>query len=99
MAPIRLYTDPSYGSLGTSRSLTITTAAAQVITVGSGYHRLTVVNLGPANVAYGDSSIAMGSGVILFPYSTEKWSPVVDGFQVYFRADSVATILQLHEYP
>ena len=75
-----------------SRSITVTTAAAQLVVLSSGYSAMFVSNIGAGAVAWGDSTIAMGSGALLF-YSMGRQ---FDG-DAFFRADSVATVLLVND--
>ena len=89
---------PGLGFPGTARTIAITTAAAQLVSLTSGHQAMVVANLGPNNVAWGDSSLAAGSGVVLFPNSTQEWLGIQDGFGAYWRADSTATTISVQEY-
>lgn len=86
---------PDYQLLqvGTMRLITITTAAAQQITATSGTVMVMIQNNGPANVGIGDSAMLMGSGDVVFPYANRQYENVADGFNLYLRADSVATVV------
>ena len=101
MGIIREHTELRYGSLGTTRTVSIDTGAAQLVTITSGYTALEITNLGPIKVAYGDSSILAGSGVVLPQYSIALWEGVVGSFGVYFRADSASAVtstIAINEY-
>ena len=86
------------GAVGTTRMITITTAAAQQIFLGTGNNAMMVMNNGPNTCSWGDSAIAQGSGNLLFPYSSEEFKNLHDDFSLYFRADSTATELAVTEF-
>lgn len=86
------------GSVGTTRLILITTGAAQLVTLTSGFSALNVMNNGPAPVSFGDSSLLMGSGNVIFPYAQYEFLDVSDGWSAYFRADSAATRIALTEF-
>ena len=86
------------GIVGTQRLISITTAAAQQVFLSSGFTAINVMNNGPATCSWGDSSLLAGSGAVLFPYAQYEWASLNDGFSVYFRADSVSTIIAITEF-
>lgn len=86
------------GIVGSTRLLTITTGAAQLVQISSGYSSINVMNNGPASVSFGDSSLTMGSGNVIFPYAQYEFLNVVDGFSAYFRADSAQTVIAVTEF-
>ncbi len=89
---------PNLGTIGTTRIITITTAAAQLVTLTSGYQAMTVVNIGPSTVYWGDSSILASSGVALTINNNVTWTDLDDAWSTYFRASSVATVIGVNEY-
>ena len=99
--PIRLRTGPVWGlgSLGTTRILSIATSPATFVVMSTGYQALEAVNVGSANLYYGFSTVAVGSGTELFTQSqTPRWDRLEDAWGVYVVAESVAGILTVHEY-
>ena len=91
-------TNLQIASVSTTRLITITTASAQLITAGSAAFQIMCQNNGPANVSIADSSISMGSGDVVFPYANREFLNIADGFNVYLRADSVATVVSWTEF-
>ncbi len=86
------------GSVGTTRYITITTAAAQLVQITSAKSAMQVFNLGSGNLIWGDSSIAVNSGNYIFVNGAREWTNVNTNFNVYFRADSVQTLISITEY-
>ena len=87
-------------SVGTGRLITVTTGAAQRITATSGTFMVMIQNNGPAPMAIGDSAMLMGSGDVVFPYANRQYEDVADGFNLWLRADSAATVVAwLDHYP
>lgn len=85
-------------TVGTTRLLTITTAAAQAVFVSSGYNAMNVMNDGPAPISFGDASLAMGSGNVIFPYAQYIFENLSGDFTMYFRADSAQSFLAVTEF-
>lgn len=81
----------------TTRLITIQTNAAQVIKISSGYNAMNVMNNGPAPISWGDSSLLMGSGNVIFPYAQYIFENFSGSGFLYFRADSVASVLAVTE--
>ena len=81
----------------TTRLITITTGAAQSITISSGYNAFNAMNNGPAPISWGDSSLLMGSGNVIFPYAQYIFDNVSGASIIYFRADSVASVIAITE--
>jgi hypothetical protein len=86
------------GAVGTTRLIIITTAAAQQVFLSTGFTGINVMNNGPATCSWGDSSIAQGSGAVLFPYAQYEWLKLNDGWSTYFRADSAQTTIAITEF-
>lgn len=86
------------GTVGTSRLLVITTGAAQIVRLTSGFSALNIMNNGPAPVSFGDSSLLMGSGNVIFPYAQYEFFNISDGWTAYFRADSAQTTIAITEF-
>ena len=98
MPTVYIRTNPHPSSVGTTRTVSISTAAATLVTMNSGYMGWQLVNVGVSALAYGDSSLLAGTGALLF-YSMEKtWYPVADTMSVYLRADSVAGVVLINEF-
>ena len=75
------YTSLRVGLVATSRVLTITTGAAQLLTLlTSGAILVNVQNNGPANMTLGDSAIIANSGDVSSPTPPESsirsWIPL-----------------------
>ena len=93
------YDSLEIGEVKTTRTIAITTGAAQrVILLTSGAVLVNFQNLGPANLCLGDSSMLMGSGDTVFPYANREFWPVADDFSTFARATSAATNLAVTEY-
>ena len=88
------------GTVLTTRTIAVTTAAAQqVLLLTSGAILVNFQNLGPAaSVTLGDSGMLMGSGDTVFPYANREFYPIGDGFTTYLRAVSVAAVVAVTEY-
>lgn len=82
----------------TSRLIVITTAAAQLVSLSSGYSAVNIMNNGPSTVSFGDSSLSAGSGNVIFPYAQYEFLNVEDGWSVYMRANSLATTIAITEF-
>lgn len=89
---------PNLGSVGTTKYINITTAAAQQIFLDSGFTALHIFNIGSGNLIWGDSNIAVNSGAYLFVNAGKGWESLQDGWSIFFRADSVSTIISVNEY-
>lgn len=81
----------------TTRLITITTGAAQSITVSSGFNAINAMNNGPAPISWGDSSLLMGSGNVIFPYAQYIFENLSGSSFIFFRADSVASVIAITE--
>lgn len=88
------------GEIKTTRTILITTGAAQRITLlTSGAILVNFHNLGPvAAVVLGDSAMAAGSGDTIFPFANREFYPVSDSFFTYARATSIDALLAVTEY-
>lgn len=82
----------------TTRLLNITTGAAQAVFTSTGYSLMNIMNNGPANVSFGDASLSMGSGNVIFPYAQYIFENLSDDFSVFLRADSIATVVAVTEF-
>ena len=90
--------NPQLGSVSTSMYIMIPTSPATQIIMNSGAQAMQLYNLGTGNLIWGDSNIAVNSGNYLFPLARIEWTDVQDGFSVFVRADSVATLITKTEY-
>ena len=98
MPTVYIRTNPQPSSIGTSRTVSISTAAATLVWSTSGYMGWQLINVGVSTLTYGDSSMLAGTGAFLF-YSMEKtWYPVADTMSVFLRADSVAGTVLVNEF-
>ena len=88
------------GAILTTRTIAITTAAAQqVLLLTSGAILVNFQNLGPdATITLGDSAMLAGSGDTVFPYASREFFPISDNFTTYARANSAASNLAVTEY-
>lgn len=86
------------GTVGTTRLIVITTAAAQQVFLSSGFTGINVMNNGPATCSWGDASLIAGSGAVLFAYAQYEWLNLNDGWSTYFRADSAQTTISITEF-
>lgn len=91
-------TNVQIASVGTTKLLTVTTGSSQQFTAGSGVFEIMLQNNGPTNIAIVDSSAVMGSGDVVFPYANRQFQNVADGFNLFLRADSVASIMAWTEF-
>lgn len=85
-------------TVGTTRLITITTGASQVIYISSGYNAMNAMNNGPAPISFGDSSLLMGSGNVIFPYAQYIFENLSGDFSIYMRADSAQSVIALTEF-
>ncbi len=88
---------PYVGKAGTTRLITITTAAAQQVLLGTGFTALQLFNIGSGSLVYGDSSIAVNSGHYLFVSAARQWENLPADWSIYLRADSVSTLVSVRE--
>ena len=95
-----VYHSAAVGIVRTTRSISITTGDAQVVTLlTSGAILVNIQNLGPnASVCLGDSAMIIGSGDTVFPYASREFYPVNDNFSTYARAVSAVTVIAVTEY-
>ena len=94
-----VYHSLNVGAVLTTRSITITTGAAQQITLlTSGAILVNFQVNGPANLTLGGSSMLHGTGDTVFPYANREFYPISDNFTTYARAVSVATVIAVTEY-
>ena len=99
MPTVYIRTNLYPSSIGTSRTVTIPTAPATLVVMNSGYMGWRLQNIGPSlNLVYGDSNITMGTGALQYYSMGKEFYPVMDTMALYFRADSVAGVLQINEY-
>ena len=94
-----VYHSLNVGAVLTTRTITITTAAAQqILLLTSGAILVNFQNNGPANITVGDSGIVANSGDVVFPFANREFYPISDNFTTYARATSVAAVLAVTEY-
>ena len=95
-----VYHSLNVGTVLTTRSIAVTTAAAQqILLLTSGVILVNVQNLGPAgSVTLGDSAMLMGTGDTVFPFANREFYPVSDNFTTFARAVSVAAVIAVTEY-
>jgi len=86
------------GNTVSTRLVSITTGPAQLLSISSGFYSINLMNNGPAPVSFGDSSLLMGSGNMIFPYAQYEFLNVSDDWKVYMRADSAATTVAITEF-
>lgn len=86
------------GLPGSTRAVTITTAAAQqVVMADSVTIQCVLYNSGPGAVAFGAVGVTLPTGSVLYPSASWIFEDVGEGFTFYARADSVASVLVVHE--
>ncbi len=91
--------DQSYfGQVSTSRYVMVTTAAAQLLTIGSGLSALHLFNTGSGQLIWGDSGIAVNSGAYLFVNAGRTFENLQGPFPLYLRAESVQTLVSVTEF-
>lgn len=98
MATRYVRADPLFGSIGTSRILSIPTSPATLITLGSGYGHMGLMNIGSTLLVYGGTGVAENSGATLFVYTNKEFGDLQDGWQIYVRAVSATGLLHVSEY-
>lgn len=86
------------GNVGSTRYLTITTAAAQLFTLNSGANAVSFFNVGTGHLIWGDANVAVNSGNYLFVNGRIQFENLEDLWTIYFRADSVSTALAVTEF-
>ena len=89
---------PDPARVGSSRALTISTGAATLVVSSIGYMGWSLTCLGPGSLTWGDSSMSMGSGALLYYSMAKEWYPIADTMSTFLRADSVATVVLINEY-
>lgn len=85
-------------SVATTRLITVTTGSPQQFVAGSGVLEIMLQNNGPAPIAIVDSSVVIGSGDIVFPYANRQFQNIANGFNLFLRADSVASVMAWTEF-
>ena len=98
MPTVYIRTNPQPASVGSTRTITIGTAAATAVYSIAGYMGWQLVNVGPSTLTYGDSSMAMGTGGLLYYSMAKEWYPIADTMSLYLRADSVAGTVLVNDY-
>ena len=94
-----VYHSHNIGAVLTTRSITITTGAAQQIALlTSGAILVNFQVNGPANITLGGSAMLHGTGDTIFPYANREFYPVSDNFTTYARAVSIASVIAVTEY-
>lgn len=90
-------TNDSFAQVLTSRTVSVSTAAATRIIVTSGSWAMEIYNVGPSTIVWGDSNITASTGGILYYSMAKEFKPVQGDFEVYLRADSVAGMVSIQE--
>ena len=99
MAPLYIRTNPYPSTIGTSRTVAIPTTPATLVVMNSGYMGWRLQNVGPSlSLVYGDSNLTAGTGALQYYSMGKEFYPVADTMAIWFRADSVAGVLQINEY-
>ena len=98
MGTVYRKTNRAFAQVLTTRTISIGTDAATKVVATSGAQSMQVFNIGAGTIAWGDSSIAISSGGLLFYSMSEIFSPIQGDYSMYFRADSVATIIAVNEF-
>ena len=88
MGTIRKLTDIQLASIGTTKIYSISTSET-LFQISSGNRAFEVFNGGSANIFYGQSNLAVNSGIMIASNGGAKfWDTVTDNFQMYFRINS-----------
>ena len=95
MGTIRRLTDLQLGSIGTTKILTLTTAET-VFQISSGNRAFEAGNNTLFNIFYGQSNLAVNSGLIISSSNGAKfWDTITDDFSMYFRLNTAGVSVQL----
>lgn len=98
--PIRRITDLQLASIGTTKIYSLTTSEI-IFQISSGNRAFEAGNLGNFNVFYGQSNLAVNSGLIIASAGGAKfWDTITDDFQMAFRINSggITNQLIIQEY-
>ena len=98
MATVFIRTNPYLARVLTSRVVTIPTLPTTQVIMASGVAGMSIFNIGPSTIAWGDSNITASTGGLLFYSMQKEWLAVADTFSVYLIATSVAGTVIVHEY-
>lgn len=85
-------------SVGTTRYITVQTDVSTQVILTSGFQALTVFNHGTGNLIWGDSNISVNSGNYQFVNMRVEHTSLQDGWSVFYRADSVSSLISVSEY-
>ena len=91
-------TNPYLGIVDTTRVISVATNVATQVILNSGFSAMTIFNQGSGTLVWGDSGIAVNSGNNLFVQARVEWVGLQDRWNVYVRAESVATVISITEY-
>lgn len=100
MATIRKLTDLQLASIGTTKVYSVTSSET-LFQISSGNRAFEAGNLGNFNIFYGQSSLAVNSGLFISSGGATKfWDTITDNFQMAFRLSTggAASVLIIQEY-
>lgn len=101
MGTIRRLTDIQLASIGTTKIYSLTSSEI-LFQISSGNRAFEAGNPSGFNILYGQSNLAVNSGLVLVAGNGAKfWDTITDNFQMAFKASSGGVTAQLiiQEYP
>ena len=98
MATILVRTNPYLARVATTRLVTIGTDPVTQIVMASGFAGISIFNVGPTTLVWGDSNITQSSGGLLYYSMQKEWLSVADTFSFFLLATSAAGAVIIHEY-
>lgn len=98
MGTIRRLTDLQLASIGTTKSISLTTSG-YAFQISSGNRAFEATNLGSYTVYY-NNVLRLGTGGIILPYGSKFWDTITDTFNLNFSINSggVSNFLVIQEY-
>lgn len=94
---IRRLTDIQLGSIMSTKVITVNTAEV-LYQISSGARAFEAGNLGGTNIFYGQSNLAVNSGLFISSAGGAKfWDTITDSFQMYFRCSTQGQLI-IQEY-
>ncbi len=87
MATIRRITDLYLGSIGTTKILSINSSET-LYSLGSGNRAFEIVNYGPVNLVFGQSSVLANSGSFINISASRFFDGLTDNFTMYLAVNS-----------
>lgn len=97
-----VHVNQGFSAIGSSRIIQVPTSPVTQIVLSTGYLAMQVFNVGPSAIAWGDTSITMSTGGLLF-YSMGKsfgleGDSLNDDFSFYVIADSISGTVVVNEF-